>query len=363
MNHDAQAPFDLDALVCPQRLQPWLDEHIPALGHGPLNANLISGGTSNVIIALDRGGPLSLVMRRPPADPPPGSKKAIEREATLLRALSQTAVPHPRVYGHCFDASVIGSSFYVMERVDGWAPELNQRNCRFKPPFNDRSLMPALAYAMIDGLIALANVDYQAVGLAGFGKPEGFLERQVERWGSQLASYPATYKQYPGREIPGLAEVAQWLSHHIPSDSRSGLIHGDYGFPNVMYRHDTPPRLAAMIDWELATVGDPLLDIGWYLQGFRDAREPEVIPGPTYFDAAAFPTRQELAAHYARGTGRNVDQLDYYMVLALYKGVCILEYKVAAAMDGQMSAEMGAMFDKFVLDNAAEALKLVRWNS
>src|SRR5690606_1479932 len=197
-------------------------------------------------------------------------------------------------------------------------------------------------------------VDYTAIGLADFGKPEGFLERQVERWGSQLASYTKTYKNYQGREIPGLDAAANWLRRNIPQGSKPGLIHGDYGFPNVMFCHDQPPRLAAMIDWELATVGDPLLDIGWYLIGFRDEREPDVLPGPTYFDAARFPTRQQLAAHYAKGTGRDVSNLDYYMLLALYKGACILEYKVAAAMDGQMSAEMGAMFDKFVLDNAAE---------
>lgn len=351
----------LAGLVRAERLRPWLDAHIPALGDGPLQARLISGGTSNVIIGLTRGGP-TMVMRRPPAEPPPGSAKAIEREATLLSALGATAVPHPRVHGKCFDPEVIGASFYVMDLVDGWAPELNQRNCRFKPPFDAAEHLPQLAYAMVDGLIALANVDYRAIGLEGFGKPQGFLERQVDRWGSQLAGYAQTYRNYRSRDIPGLAEVAQWLRHNIPASGAPGLLHGDYGFPNVMYRHDTPPRLAAMIDWDLSTLGDPLLDIGWYLLAFRDEREPAVIPAPTYFDAARFPTRQQLAAHYAQGTGRDVRQLDYYLVLALYKGACILEYKVAAAMDGQMSAEMGAMFDRFVLDNASEALKLVRWN-
>jgi len=353
--------IDLEALVVAERLQPWLDTHIPALGSEPLKARLISGGTSNVIIALDRGGP-TMVMRRPPADPPPGSAKAVEREATLLAALGSTAVPHPRVRGRCFDPEVIGSSFYVMDLVEGWAPELNQRNCRFRPPFDQPPLQGDLASAMIDGLVALANVDYHAIGLQGFGKPEGFLQRQVDRWGSQLAGYAKTYRHYRPRDIPGLAEVAHWLRHHIPAGSEPGILHGDYGFPNVMFRRDAPARLAAMIDWELATIGDPLLDLGWYLGGFRDAREPGVTPAPTYFDAARFPLRQELAARYARGTGRDVSGLDYYLVLALYKGACILEYKVAAAMDGQVSREMGQMFDRFVLDNTSEALKIARWN-
>jgi aminoglycoside phosphotransferase (APT) family kinase protein len=363
MSNDSKATIDIDALVRREKLQPWLDDNIPELGSGPLSAKLISGGTSNVIIALNRGGEKTLVMRRPPADPPPGSKKAVEREATLLSALNATRVPHPHVYGKCFDPELIGSSFYIMELVDGWAPELNNRNCLFNPPFDREPLIGQLAYAMVDGLIALANVDYLAIGLKDFGKPDGFLERQVDRWGSQLAGYVDTYKNYQGREIPGLDRVADWLRNNIPTGSKAGLIHGDYGFPNVMFCHDEPPRLAAMIDWELATVGDPLLDIGWYFQGFRDEREPDVIPRTTYFDASKFPTRQELAAYYAKGTGRDTRHLDYYMVLAMYKGACILEYKVAAAMDGQMSKEMGEMFDKFVLDNAAEAVKLVEWNS
>lgn len=362
MSTTNKSSFDIDVLVRQERLEPWLDANIPELGDGPLEAKLISGGTSNVIIALNRGG-TTLVMRRPPADPPPGSKRTIEREATLLSALAPTDVPHPRVHGKCFDPELIGASFYLMDLVDGWAPELNNRNCLFNPPFDQPELMPDLAYAMVDGLVALANVDYRAVGLDSFGKPDGFLERQVERWWSQLAGYVETYKNYPGREIPGLAQVAEWLRHNTPKGSKPGLIHGDYGFPNVMFCHDQPARLAAMIDWELATVGDPLLDIGWYLHGFCDERDPHVIPQTTYFDAAKFPTRQQLAMHYAKGSGRDVGNLDYYMVLALYKGACILEYKVAAAMDGQMSKEMGEMFDKFVFDNAAEAIKIVRWNS
>lgn len=362
MSSETNTPIDIDALVHKDRLEPWLDQHIPELGSGPLNARLISGGTSNVILGLNRGRDITMVMRRPPADPPPGSKKAVEREATLLTALNKTDVPHPHVYGSCFDPEIIGSSFYVMELVDGWAPELNNLNCKFKPPFDQSPLIEQLAYAMTDGLIALANVDYRAIGLDGFGKPDGFLERQVERWGSQLAGYKTTYKNYQGREIPGLAKVADWLQKNIPSAAKPALMHGDYGFPNVMFRHDEP-RLAAMIDWELATVGDPMLDIGWYLNGFRDEREPDVVPRNTYFDSTKFPTRQELAAYWAKGTQRDISQLDYYLVLALYKGTCILEYKVAAAMDGLMSKEMGEMFNKLVLNGAYEAAKIVDWNS
>jgi aminoglycoside phosphotransferase (APT) family kinase protein len=354
--------IDLETLVDVPRLQAWLDENIPELGNGPLKAEVIHGGTSNVIISLERGGQ-TMVLRRPPASPPPGSTKAIEREATLLSALRGSSVPHPKVYGSCFDPSVIGGSFYVMEMVNGWAPELNVRVTSFKPPFDQMPHKRQLAYAMVDGLIALANVDYKAVGLESFGKPEGFLKRQVDRWGQQLESYKTTYKNYPGRQIPGIEFVADWLRSHIPPEAKPGILHGDYGFPNVMYANDLPVRLAAMIDWELATIGDPLMDMGWYLNAFRDERDPGAVPHSSYFDPADFPTRQELAAHYARGTGRDVSQLDYYMVLALYKGACICEYKVAAAMDGLQSQAIGEMFTQFVLDNVAEAEKIARWNT
>lgn len=360
--HNMEHGVDLDRLVDTTRLQAWLDEHVPGLGDGPLQLGLVHGGTSNIILSLDRGGP-TMVLRRTPPDPPQASVKAIEREATVLSALGGTAVPHPRVYGKCFDHEVMGASFYVMERVDGWAPELNERNCRFNPPFDRLPHKRDLAFAMMDGLVHLANVDYIGAGLATFGRPEGFLERQVDRWGSQLESYKTTYRNYGGREIPGLVNVAEWLRANIPTGSAPGILHGDYGFPNVMFAHEPPARLAAMIDWELATIGDPLLDVGWYLNAFRDAREPERVPASTYFDPTEFPTRQELAAYYAAGTGRDIADLDYYLVLAMYKGACIVEYKVAAAMDGLLSKAMGDMFLQLVLDNAAEAEKIVRWNS
>lgn len=361
MSDDSGRQIDVDALLCKPRLQRWLDANIPELGSAPLAAKLISGGTSNVILGLNRGRDISMVMRRPPADPPPGSKRTVEREATLLSALNATDVPHPHVYGKCFDPGVVGASFYIMELVDGWAPALNHRNCLFNPPFDEPPLLGDLAYAMIDGLIALANVDYQAIGLEDFGKPDGFLERQVGRWGSQLTGYKDAYRNYPGREIPGLTRIADWLQKNIPA-SHPGLIHGDYGFPNVMFRHAAPARLAAMIDWELSTVGDPLLDVAWYLTAFRDAREPDVMPRSTYFDAGKFPTRQELARHWAKGTGRDITHLDYFLVLAGYKSTCILEYKVAAAMDGLMPKATGEMFDRFVMDSAFEAGRIIDWN-
>ena len=213
---------------------------------------------------------------------------------------------------------------------------------------------------MVDGLIALSKVDYRAAGLQDFGRPDGFLARQVERWQAQLDGYRTKYRQYSGREIPGLADVADWLRARLPAAPPAGLLHGDFAFPNVMFHHRPPARLAAIIDWELATVGDPLLDLGTFLAHFRDAREPGVTPRCAYFAPDGFPTRQELARHYAEGSGRAVEHLDYYMVLALYKAACILEHKVAAALDGLLPKATGEMFEALVLDFAAEAERIAR---
>ncbi len=352
---------DLEQLANPAALSDWLDQNIPEMGSAPLQVSFLHGGTSNVILSLNRGEQ-ELVLRRPPLAPPPGSSKTVQREATVLSALTGSEVPIPQVYGKCFDKDVIGDCFYVMERVDGWSPELNNRKCLFEPPFDAPPHNAGLAHAMIDGLVALAGVNYQAVGLTDFGKPDGFLQRQVERWKSQLESYPSRYNNYQGRDIPGLSFVADWLQDNIPDSTPPGILHGDYGFPNVLFKRNTPARLSAILDWELATIGDPMLDIGWYLNAFRDARDPTHAPHNAYFDALQFPTRQELAARYCEGSGRSIAHLDYYLVLALYKATCIIEYKVAAAADGLVPQDVGKMFEQMVLDSAMEAEKIARWN-
>ena len=345
-------------LAPPERLAPWLDVQIPQLGNGPLVVEQMHGGTSNVILTLNRGGE-TMVLRRPPAVPPPGSAKGIMREARVLTALAGTAVPHPHCFGSCADPAVIGAPFYVMERVPGWAAELRDEKITNRAPFDTAPSEYGVAYAMVDGLIALANVDYKAVGLEDFGRAEGFLERQVDRWEGQLNSYPRLYG-YAGREIAGFAYARDWLRANIPDDFRAGIIHGDVGTPNALFAFDRPCRLTALIDWELSTIGDPLIDLAWFTNKLRDEDRPtEVDPGALY-NIANFPTRQELARYYAAGTGRDLANFDYYCVLALYKGGCILEYKVAQSAAGILSPETGRFFDRLVTSNFNKAEQLCR---
>lgn len=342
-----------------ERLTAWLDAHIPQLGDGPLRIEQLHGGTSNVILTLDRGGERDMVLRRPPAVPPPGSAKSVLREARVLTALNGTPVPHPHCFGACEDAGVIGAPFYVMERVPGWAAELRDERIFHRAPFDKAPCEYGIAYAMVDGLVALANVDYRAVGLEGFGKPDNFLERQVDRWEGQIRSYPALYGT-EWREIPGFAYARDWLRANLPDDFHAGVIHGDVGTPNALFAFDRPARLTALIDWELSTIGDPLIDLAWFTGRLRDEDRPGEIGEATLYNIANFPTRQELARYYAAGTGRDLASFDFYCVLAAYKSGCILEYKVAQSAAGILPKQTGIFFDKLVRAAFARAETLAR---
>ena len=352
--------YNLDEIAPAGPLTEWLDAHVPELGSGPLVRTLLSGGTSNVVLTLSRGEG-EMVMRRPPAVPPPGAEKGVLREARILTALRQTDVPHPTCYGAEPDPAVVGAPFYVMEKVNGWAPNLRDEKIHNEPPFDRMPYEYGIAYAIVDGLIKLANVDYKAIGLEDFGKPGRFLERQVDRWAGQLASYKDRYG-YAGRDLPGFAETERWLRDNLLKNETIGIIHGDVGTPNMMFHHAPPARLAAMIDWELSTIGDPMIDIGWFSGGARDENAPDKrIPG-ALTNPDNMPTRQELARYYCTETGRDIADFQYFSVLSRFKSGCLLEYKVAQAEAGILPKETGRFFANIVSgvfeDTAAEIRRM-----
>ncbi|WP_231958500.1 phosphotransferase family protein [Novosphingobium resinovorum] len=339
--------MDLDSLVDRARLAQWLDAHVPELGSGPLELAFLHGGTSNATIGVDRGGPLA-ILRRTPLDAPPGSARSMLREARLLGALAGTAVPHPHLYAVCEDAGVIGAPFTITAKVEGWAGQLTATGCDYPPPFDRAPHRGEVMFAMADAIAALASVDWRAAGLEDFGRPEGFLERQVGRWRSQLASYPREYPGWTARDLPWLEEVSAWLDANRPPMSLPGIVHGDIGAPNCLFGHGLPTRLAAILDWELCTIGDPLLDLGLLVYSLHDERDPLRRPVSAYFDPAGMPTRQAVARRYSERTGRDTGGLDYYMTLAQFKLACIVEYKVARAAIGLESKEVGAIFESLV---------------
>jgi aminoglycoside phosphotransferase (APT) family kinase protein len=332
----------------------WADVAVPHLGDGPLSATPLAGGSANLVCKVSRGGE-AMVLRRPPRSPRPDSFKIITREARLLGALRDSDVPHPRLQAASADEAVLGAPFYLMAWIDGWLGHgLAQNPAPYDKP---GPALHALPFALMDGIIALSKVDHLAVGLEGFGKPEGFLTRQVDRWLSQLSSYRET-EGYEGREIPGLTYAGDWLRANMPEMSPPGIIHGDYSLANAMFHWGAPPRLAAMIDWELATIADPLLDLGWVLYAYRGRNDTD--PPAGYFDSTPFPFREELADYYGERTGRDLTQLTYYMVLAQFKLAVIMERQVARAASGKQRRDGAERTSAFVLRLAARAASMAR---
>lgn len=307
------------------RLADWMDgSGLPGKGE-PLQTRLLSGGTQNVIYELRRGDE-RCVLRMPPAGAPPDRDKGILREWRIIEALDGTEVPHTKAVGVCTDATVLGRPFYLMGYVDGWSPmELDGR--RWPPPFDDdREARAGLAYQLAEGIALLSKVDWQARGLGSLGRPDGFHERQVDRW-------TGFFERIKGRDIDGFEVATEWLRTHRPVDYRPGLMHGDYQFANVMYRHGAPARLAAIVDWEMGTVGDPKLDLAWMVQSWPENTDAPPESEMSYVDMRGMPSRTQVVEHYARLSGRQVDDLDYYVVLAKWKLAIVLEQGFQRAGD------------------------------
>ncbi|KAA1394279.1 phosphotransferase family protein [Aeromicrobium ginsengisoli] len=341
MTAEASAPsIDVTALG------PWLDEAgLPGAGD-ELTITPLTGGASNEVYRLERGG-AAVVLRRPPAHAVEERSATMMREARVLGALADTAVPHARLLGSCEDASVIGSAFYVMELVDGWSPM--SAGSRGPVPFDtDHEARAGLGREIVRGIAELASVDWRAAGLEGFGRPDGFHDRQVPRWTSFL-------DKVAFRDIPGLDAAGRWLTTHRPRTWEPGIIHGDYSFANVMFGHGTPPRLAAIVDWEMATIGDPLLDLGWLLMRWPSPDGPR----PTgSFDMDGMPTPAEVLDLYSTVSGRPVDEIDYYLTLACFKNAIVLEAGFAQYMKGDADNPKMALFGDMVLEMAELAARV-----
>ncbi len=340
---DAAASTDL---VDVDRLAVWMDAEGLAGAGEPPEIEPIGGGASNELLEIRRGGE-RMVLRRPPRNVPEGRNETMMREYRVLSALAGTDVPHARVLGACDDPEVAGAWFYVMEHVDGWSP---MQVDDWPPPFDaDLDARRGLAIQLVDGIARLSRVDWRARGLEGFGRPDGFHERQVDRWLAFL-------DRVKFREIPGLDVAAEWLRARRPGRYEPGIMHGDYQFANVMFAHGAPARLAAIIDWEMATVGDPLLDLGWVVMGWPD--EGEDRSGSGYVDYTGMPNRAELLQYYEEVSGRPTDEIDYYVVLARFKMACVLEQGYARYVEGKADNPKMEAFGDVVLDMARNAAEL-----
>lgn len=330
--HAKQSGIDLTTL------EAWLRAE---LGPGDLdNPTFLTGGTQNVLLGFDWNGQ-RLIYRGPPVHKREHSDGIMLREARVLSALGGSPVPHPEFIAVCDDLSVLGNAFFIMRAVDGFngASELPEHVLADPQWQHDMALSHARAVA------ELGNVDYQAVGLEGFGKPTGWLARQPGRWVRQLESY-RDYETWPGLDHPGVEAIPAWLEKHMPARQHEGIIHGDCHAGNVMFKHDVP-EVAALVDWELSTLGDPLLDLGHMLSAAHGAE----LPGA--------PTKTEIVDAYGAVSQWDVTDVDFYHVLAAFRFGAILEGSTARASAGLAPKAVGERLHDRTLSLFDQAMEII----
>jgi aminoglycoside phosphotransferase (APT) family kinase protein len=336
------------AIVDLDRVAAWMSER--GLEDGPISdVSLIAGGTQNVLVRFRRGG-REFVLRRPPPHKRANSDETMRREARVLGALAGSDVPHPGLIAAEPSLDVIGAAFYLMEPVDGFNATLGLP----EPHRSDTGVQHDMGLSMADAIGALARVDLAARGLSDLGKPDGWGERQVPRWRKQLDGY-SELPGYPGPAIPRLDDVAAWLDANRPDDIQMGLIHGDFHFANVLIA-PTEGRVAAIVDWELTTIGDPLLDLGHLLSSWPRPDRQAITP---IAQATGLPSPDEVIARYDAQVDRDLSNLTWYRVLACYRLGIILEGSHARAFSGLTPLEIGDRLHDHTLQLFAQAAELI----
>lgn len=340
---------DLD-LIPVDALTAWLDER--AIGSGPIEKiSLLSGGTQNILVRLTRGAQ-TMILRRPPRHKRASSDAAMDREATVLSALATTSVPHPRMRGASSDHSILGASFFVMDHVPGFCAPQHMPDSVIANDLSGQQM----ADAAITALATLRTVDITSVPLADLGNPAGWLPRQVPKWLAQLESYREV-AEWEDPDLPGLIEVTTWLTANVPSTWTAGLIHGDFHLGNMLFDEESL-RVNAVIDWELATLGAPLIDLGHLMATWPDPAEPRTAGLPRY--PQNFPNRTVLAERYAELFPQEADQIRWFYVFACFRLAILLEGTHARSLAGKAPAAIGRRFHNIsqsLIDQASAALR------
>src|SRR6476659_8816741 len=295
-----------------ERLRPYFAAHVTGAQDAPLSATLIAGGRSNLTYSVTDGSS-TLVLRRPPLGHVLPTAHDMVREYRVMTALAPTDVPVPHTLALCEDNAVNDAPFYVMELVDGVIYRDGAALAGLSPDDARRA-----SEVLVDVLAAIHTVDYDAVGLGEFGRPDGFLERQVRRWGEQ-------WERSKTRELPEVDELARRLRAALPESGPPAIVHGDYRLDNTMMASDDPGRIVAVLDWEMSTLGDPLANLGLFLLYWGNAGAQIIATGTAIEEQAGFLTPDEIVERYARESGRAVDALDWYVVFASFKLAIIVE--------------------------------------
>jgi aminoglycoside phosphotransferase (APT) family kinase protein len=311
-------------------LQRWV--RIQGLGSTVSDVEPLTGGSQNIVVQLRIDG-RAMVLRRPPVHPRPTSDKTMLREIAVLRTLAGTPVPHPGFIAGCEDLDVLGVVFYLMEEVDGFNPgnEMDEAYVR------DAGMRHAVGLSYAASLAQLGNVAWEGSPLAAIKRPGSFLQRQVPQFLRLLESY--RHENYAPASFPAVTELAQWLEANRPPDGKPGIMHGDAHLNNVLLRRDRP-ELAAFIDWEMCTIGDPLLDLGWMLICWPLDPNP-INAGSQLAALGGLASRRELLDAYLAAGGRGTSRLDWYVAMACFKLGIVIEGTWSRYLAGQASWEAG----------------------
>ena len=328
---------ELAPLVILDNLERYLAERLPAATEA-IELERIGNGHSNITFLVTRGDH-HCVLRRPPRPPLPPSAHDVLREWRLLDAVKDTTVRAPRTLLACDDEAVIGAPFYVMEYVEGTVITTD-----IPPALDAPGERRRMGLDLVEALAEVHEVDWRACGLEGYGKPTGYLERQLRR-------FNGLWEVNKTRELPRVQEVADWLARNMPDSPAATIVHGDFRLGNTMVADGAPARLIAIFDWELSTIGDPLADVGYLTVTWGEPGEPD---DTMYSSLSAvtrqegFPTRAELVAHYEERTGRSMTDLRWYQTLALWKACVFMEGNYKRSLAGTTDDPYLKLFDEGV---------------
>jgi aminoglycoside phosphotransferase (APT) family kinase protein len=345
--HAAAAGNAREPLLVVAPLRAFLDEH--GLGAGGLRLAPIGEGHSNVTYLVERAHGGELVLRRPPRGPLAPSTHDVLREARLLRALAGTVARVPRVLAVCEDDAVVGAPFYVMERVAGEVVAAT-----LPPALDTPAQRRRCAEELVDALVEIHAVDWRACGLDGFSRdPGAYLERQLRRFGG-------LWEHHRTREVAAIEHVGAWLRERLPRSGPATIVHGDYRLGNAIFSAGAPARLAAILDWEMATVGDPLADVGYLcaLWVQRDDAPLGMFALSDVTRADGFPTREQLVARYEAASGRSMTDIRWYRTLALWKAAIFMEGNLRRALAGSSDDPWVRGFGAGVVELAERAREL-----
>jgi aminoglycoside phosphotransferase (APT) family kinase protein len=318
-----------EPLVDEEALRAFLEANVQPRSRDPeLEVARHTAGKSNETFFVHWDG-RDYVLRRPPRGAFLPTAHDVLREYRVLRALEAFPARTPRVVAACDDEDVLGADFYLMERLEGTVlrRDLPDR-------WGDPEHGTAIGDELVDALAELHTVAWRDTPLADIGYPHGYIERQVDRWADQWERTRERTERV--REVPELDQVHGWLEDELPETPRTALVHGDYKLDNVVY-HGTPPELVGVLDWEMATLGDPLADLGYLLVFWREADDPPPTLGvePRFTEQAGFPTRRDLVERYAEATGIEPRNLQWYKTLAVWKLAILLEGSYARFLAGE----------------------------